>query len=172
VQAIHRRHTDRRRFSHRAVPSGLIREIIDFAARADVVLQPVQHAQERFAAVLVDAAARQRWAPGYPAELQIWTRRHVGARITSLGGCVTAALASQLNPGVLGTLLVADDPGQLRAVGWGRGSLRTDLISHDRDDPPISGGHPSGAWRWPFHSGATSTIPSRRFSGVARHANL
>ena len=78
--AIHRRHTDRRRFSHRPVPSGLIREIIDSAARADVVLQPVQHAQERFAAVLVDAAARQRWAPGYPAELQIWTRRHVGAR--------------------------------------------------------------------------------------------
>ena len=72
MQAIHRRHTDPCRLSHRAVPSGLIREIIDSAARADVVLQPVQHAQERFAAVLVDAPARQRWAPGYPAELQIW----------------------------------------------------------------------------------------------------
>ena len=78
--AIHRRHTDRRRFSHRPVPPGLIRDMIDAAARADVVLQPVRNAHERFASVLVDAADRQRWTPGYPAELQIWTRRHGGAR--------------------------------------------------------------------------------------------
>jgi hypothetical protein len=78
--AIHRRHTDRRRFSHRPVPPGLIHDMIDAAARSDVVLQPVQHARERFAAVLVDAADRQRWTPGYPAELQIWTRRYRGAR--------------------------------------------------------------------------------------------
>jgi hypothetical protein len=78
--AIHRRHTDRRRFSHRPVPPGLIRDLADAAARSGVVLHPVQHAQERFAAVLVDAAARQRWTPGYPAELHIWTRRHGGAR--------------------------------------------------------------------------------------------
>jgi hypothetical protein len=39
----------------------------------------------------------------------------------SLGRCVTAALTSQLNPGFLGTLLVADDPDHLRAVGWGTG---------------------------------------------------
>ena len=88
--AIHRRHTDRRRFSHRPVPPGLIRDMIDSAARADVVLQPVQHAQERFAAVLVDAADRQRWTPGYPAELQIWTRRHGGAR----DGIPSTAIAS------------------------------------------------------------------------------
>lgn len=78
--AIHRRHTDRRRFSHRPVPPGLIRQLVDAAARTGVVLHPVQHAQERFAAVLVDAAARQRWTPGYPAELHIWTRRHGAAR--------------------------------------------------------------------------------------------
>lgn len=74
---IHRRHTDRRRFSHRPVPPGVIRDVAA-AARSGVVLHPVQHAHERFAAVLVDAAARQRWTPGYPAELQIWTRRHGG----------------------------------------------------------------------------------------------
>jgi nitroreductase len=78
-RAIHRRHTDRRRFSHRPVPAGLIRELVA-AARADVLLVPVQHARERFAAALVDAADRQRWTPGYPAELQIWTRRYGGAR--------------------------------------------------------------------------------------------
>jgi hypothetical protein len=88
--AIHRRHTDRRRFSHRPVPARVIRDMIDAAARADVVLQPVQHAQERFAAVLVDAAARQRWTPGYPAELQIWTRRYGGAR----DGIPSTAIAS------------------------------------------------------------------------------
>jgi Nitroreductase family len=78
--AIHRRHTDRRRFSHRPVPSGLIRALVDAAARADVLLVPVEHARERFTAVLVDAAERQRWTPGYPAELQVWTRRYGAAR--------------------------------------------------------------------------------------------
>ena len=78
--AIHRRHTDRRRFSHRPVPPGLIRDLVAAAARADVLLVPVEHAHERFAAVLVDAAARQRWTPGYPAELQVWTRRQGAAR--------------------------------------------------------------------------------------------
>jgi hypothetical protein len=79
-QAIHRRHTDRRRFSHRPVPPGLVQELVAAAARADVLLKPVEHAQERFAAVLVDAADRHQWTPGYPAELQIWTRRYGAAR--------------------------------------------------------------------------------------------
>jgi nitroreductase len=79
VPAIHRRHTDRRRFSHRPVPSALIRGLVDAAARTDVLLVPVERPHERFTAVLADAAARQRWIPGYPAELQIWTRRHGGA---------------------------------------------------------------------------------------------
>ena len=91
--AIHRRHTDRRRFSHRPVPAELLRDLVDAAARVDVVLQPVQHARERFAAVLVDADARQRWTPGYPTELQIWTRRYGGAR----DGIPSTALAKPLN---------------------------------------------------------------------------
>ena len=90
--AIHRRHTDRRRFSHRPVLPSLIRALVDAAARADVVLQPVQHAQERFTGVLVDAAFRQRWTPGYPAELQIWTRRHTGGR----DGIPSSAIAPPL----------------------------------------------------------------------------
>ena len=77
--AIHRRHTDRRRFSHRPVPVALIDGLVDAAARSDVLLVPVERPHERFAAVLADAASRQRWVPGYPAELQIWTRRHGGA---------------------------------------------------------------------------------------------
>ena len=79
-RAIHRRHTDRRRFSHRPVPPRLVQDLVVAAARADVLLVPVQHARERFEAVLVDAADRQRLTPGYPAELQIWTRRYGGAR--------------------------------------------------------------------------------------------
>jgi hypothetical protein len=77
--AIGRRHTDRRRFSHRPVPIGLIGGLVDAAAHSDVLLVPVDRPHERFTAVLADAADRQRWAPGYPAELQIWTRRHGGA---------------------------------------------------------------------------------------------
>lgn len=78
--AIHRRHTDRRRFSHRPVPPALIQGLVDAAAGAGVLLALVDQAQERFAAVLVDAAGRQRWTPGYPAELQVWTRRYGAAR--------------------------------------------------------------------------------------------
>jgi len=91
-RAIHRRHTDRRRFSHRPVPPRLIQDLVVAAARADVLLVPVQHARERFEAVLVDAADRQRWTPGYPAELQIWTRRYGGAR----DGIPSSAIAQPL----------------------------------------------------------------------------
>jgi nitroreductase len=77
--AIHRRHTDRRRLSHQPVPAELIDGLVAAAARTDVLLVPVDRPHERFTAVLDDAAARQRWIPGYPAELQIWTRRHGGA---------------------------------------------------------------------------------------------
>jgi len=91
-RAIHRRHTDRRRFSHRPVPPRLIQDLVVAAARADVVLVPVQHARERFEAVLVDAADRQRWTPGYPGELQIWTRRYGGAR----DGIPSSAIAQPL----------------------------------------------------------------------------
>ena len=31
-------------------------------------------------AALADAAARQDWTPGYPTELELWTRRYAGAR--------------------------------------------------------------------------------------------
>jgi hypothetical protein len=91
-RAIHRRHTDRRRFSHRPVPPGLVQDLVVAAARADVLLVPVQHARERFAAVLVDAADRQRWTPGYPGELRIWTRRYGGAR----DGIPSSAIAQPL----------------------------------------------------------------------------
>jgi hypothetical protein len=91
-RAIHRRHTDRRRFSHRPVPPGLIQDLVAAATRADVLLVPVEHARERFAAVLVEAADRQRWTPGYPGELQIWTRRYGGAR----DGIPSTAIAQPL----------------------------------------------------------------------------
>ncbi len=91
--------------------------------------------------------------------------------ITSLGGCVTAALASQLNAGVLGTLLVADDPGQLRAVGGSR------VVAHRSDQ---SWPRRSTYLRWTPLGRVALAAPQWRdvdhpiapFSGVARHANL
>lgn len=79
-RAIDHRHTDRRRLSHRPVPPALIERLVDTAARHDVLLVPVQRPHDQFTGVLDDAGDRQRWIPGYPAELQIWTRRLSGAR--------------------------------------------------------------------------------------------
>jgi nitroreductase len=78
--AIRLRHTDRRRFSHRPVPRAVIEGLVGAAARADVLLAPVDRARDRFVATLADAASRQRWTPGYMAELQLWTRRPGAAR--------------------------------------------------------------------------------------------
>ncbi len=88
--AIARRHTERRRMSHRPVPPRLLQELVDAAGRADALLVPAHGVRDRFVAALADAAERQRWTPGYTAELQIWTRRYVGAR----DGVPSAAVAN------------------------------------------------------------------------------
>jgi hypothetical protein len=66
--------------SHRPVPASLLASLADAASGFDVLMVPVSGVRERFAAALADAAERQRWVPGYAAELQIWTRRHRGGR--------------------------------------------------------------------------------------------
>jgi nitroreductase len=80
--SIDRRRTDRRRMSHRPVPSSHIRTLVEQASRVGAVLIPVTGPalRQRLSAALTAAAATQAGAPGYLAELQLWTRRHAGGR--------------------------------------------------------------------------------------------
>ncbi len=80
--AIDRRHTDRRRMSHRPVPTTAVRMLQDAARDAGAVLVPVtgRTIRRRLTVALEEAARRQSATPGYAAELQIWTRRYPGAR--------------------------------------------------------------------------------------------
>jgi hypothetical protein len=79
---IGRRHTDRRRLSHRPVPAEVLAELAEQARHAGAELVPVTDSatRERLVSAFREAAARQRFAPGYEAELQLWTRRTTGAR--------------------------------------------------------------------------------------------
>jgi nitroreductase len=82
LRAIDRRRTDRRRMSHRPVPPEHLRLLDEHARRAGAVLIPATSPalRERLGTALRDAAARQDWTPGYPTELELWTRRYAGAR--------------------------------------------------------------------------------------------
>lgn len=81
ASAIDLRRTDRRAFAGDAQPAEL-RRVAAHASRLGVALVPVSGptARARLAAVLGEAANRQRQVPGYPAELAIWTRRYAGDR--------------------------------------------------------------------------------------------
>ena len=82
VSAINRRRTDRRRMSHRPVPPEHVRLLSEHAQRAGALLIPATETalRKRLGAALADAAAQQHWTPGYPTELELWTRRYAGAR--------------------------------------------------------------------------------------------
>jgi nitroreductase len=79
--AIAARRTDRRRMSHRQVAREHVESLQEQARRAGAVLVPVTdpHIRERLVAVLTDAARQQGQAPGYAAELRLWTHRLPGA---------------------------------------------------------------------------------------------
>jgi hypothetical protein len=110
-RAIDRRRTDRRRMSHRPVPLEHLRLLDEHARRAGAVLIPVTDPamRQRLEAALADAATRQDWTPGYPTELELWTRRYAGARdgvpagniAPPLVGAVTAAPLRQFPRGRL-----------------------------------------------------------------------
>ncbi|MGH4007145.1 MAG: Acg family FMN-binding oxidoreductase [Pseudonocardiaceae bacterium] len=80
--SIDRRRTDRRRMSHRPVPSSHIRILAEEASRAGVVLVPVTGPalRKRLSAALTEAAYIQAGTPGYLSELHLWTRRYAGGR--------------------------------------------------------------------------------------------
>ncbi len=91
---ITRRHTERRRMSHHPVPAEILDELAEQARHAGAHLVPVADTatRERLTAAFRDAAARQRFAPGYAAELQLWTRRAAGARDGIGAGNIAAPL--------------------------------------------------------------------------------
>jgi len=91
---ITRRHTERRRMSHRPVPTELLAELAEQARHAGADLVPVADTatRERLVAAFREAAARQRFAPGYAAELQLWTRRGAGAHDGIGAGNIAAPL--------------------------------------------------------------------------------
>jgi hypothetical protein len=80
--AIEERHTDRRRFAAEPIGADAV-DALRAAATANgthlhVVTDPA--ALLRLEGAFADAAARQRYAPGYVAELTIWSRRYAGGR--------------------------------------------------------------------------------------------
>jgi nitroreductase len=95
---IPRRRTDRRRMSHRPVPADLLDELSAQARHAGADLVPITGSRlhRRLAVALADAAQRQRWTPGYAAELQQWTRRTAGSR----DGVGVASIAPPLDAGL------------------------------------------------------------------------
>ncbi|MFC5994815.1 Acg family FMN-binding oxidoreductase [Pseudonocardia hispaniensis] len=80
--SIGRRHTDRRIFRVDPLRPGQLERLTEAAAGQGAELYPVlgADARDRLAEVLGEAAERQRFVPGYPAELAIWTRRYPGGR--------------------------------------------------------------------------------------------
>jgi hypothetical protein len=91
---IARRHTERRRMSHRSVPPELLAELAEQARHAGADLLPVDDpaTRDRLTAAFRDAAARQRFVPGYATELQLWTRRTADTRDGVGAGSIAAPL--------------------------------------------------------------------------------
>ncbi|GEL19607.1 Acg family FMN-binding oxidoreductase [Pseudonocardia asaccharolytica] len=109
--AIDRRHTDRRVFPDEPVGPGRLRQLAEAAAGQGAELHPVvgAEARERLVGLLGEAATRQRFVPGYPAELAIWTRRYPGGR----DGIPATALPAHHEVGPEGTGLRRFPSGRL-----------------------------------------------------------
>lgn len=110
--AIARRRTERRRMSHRPVPAHVLADLVDRAARAGAVLLPVTgpDARARLAELFRRAGQVQRSAPGYPAELRMWTHRLAAAR----DGVPAAAITRLRTPTAGAPPLRAFPDGRLR----------------------------------------------------------
>jgi nitroreductase len=79
--AIFRRRTERRQMGHRAVPATLLSELAARAHRENTRVLPVTGTdmRNRLISTLRTAAHEQAVAPGYAAELQLWTHRYAGS---------------------------------------------------------------------------------------------
>jgi nitroreductase len=98
-QSISRRRTDRRRMSRRPVPTDHLQELAEHAERAGARLLPVRgdDMRDRLANALTTGAHRQEFAPGYAAELELWTRRYAAAR-DGIPGSNIAAVPTARTP--------------------------------------------------------------------------
>jgi nitroreductase len=79
--AIGDRHSDRRAFASEPAHPAQLHLLTDRAAAEDARLVPVvsDEARARLATVLGEAARTERTAPGYAAELAMWSRRYRGS---------------------------------------------------------------------------------------------
>ena len=100
---IDRRRTDRRRMSHRGVPSHHIVSVAEQASRVGAILLPVTGPalRQRLTTALAHAGHSQAQTPGYLAELQLWTRRYAGGRDGIPIGNVPPPPAGLLEPSPL-----------------------------------------------------------------------
>ncbi|MCX6463236.1 MAG: NAD(P)H nitroreductase [Pseudonocardiales bacterium] len=80
--AVEARRTDRRPLGPEQVPAHVLDALVALAAAAGATLLPVTDpaARRRLDELVAEAAARQRFAPGYAAELTIWTHRSAASR--------------------------------------------------------------------------------------------
>lgn len=82
ASAIEDRRSDRRAFAHDPAHPAQLHLLTERAAAQGARLVAVvgDDARTRLAAVLGEAAERERHVPGYAAELAMWTSRYVGSR--------------------------------------------------------------------------------------------
>lgn len=80
--ALDARRTDRRPLGPDPVPRHVLDALVAEATRCGTTLLAVTRpdARRRLGELLADAAARQRFAPGYAAELTVWTHRVADSR--------------------------------------------------------------------------------------------
>lgn len=89
--AIGRRRTERRRMSQRVVPAALIANLAEVARAEGAIVLPVGGGiRSQLDAALIEAAREQAVAPGYAAELQLWTHRYAGSHDGVPAGNVAA----------------------------------------------------------------------------------
>lgn len=118
--AIEQRHTDRRRFSARAVTPDLVDALADAARPFGGALHvAVGGSRQVIIEAMSEAASAQRAHEGYAAELQRWTHRFAGAR----DGVPAGARPDE--PRTYGDLDLGRFPS---------GTLRQPRGGHDHDD--------------------------------------
>lgn len=81
-RAVDERRTDRRTLGPDPVPRPTIDRLVAAATGCGATLHPVTgtDVRRRLDDLLADAGARQRFAPGYAAELTVWSHRWTAAR--------------------------------------------------------------------------------------------
>ena len=100
---ISRRHTDRRRMSHRRVPVRHLQELAEHAEQAGARLLPIvgDAMRTRLTDALQAGMHRQEYSAGYATELELWTRRYLAARDGIPRTSIAAAPVTQSQPTAL-----------------------------------------------------------------------